>query len=92
MNHSTHDHRSFCNYVEFRNRLIRFPDASNHTEEPRTKMDIDTDREYRIQQLEEFILNHESELSVDGLLVSDSCGSFCSLPVRKLNKILNSTH
>ena len=33
-------------------------------------MDIDTDREYRIQQLEEFILNHESELSVDGLLVS----------------------
>lgn len=39
-------------------------------------MDIDTDREYRIQQLEEFILNHESELSVDGLLVSDDCCVF----------------
>lgn len=33
-------------------------------------MDIDTDREYRLQQLEDFILNHQSELSVDGLLVS----------------------
>jgi len=29
---------------------------------------IDTDREYRLQQLEDFILNHQSELSVDSLL------------------------
>lgn len=31
---------------------------------------IDTDRDYRLQQLEDFILDHKSELSVDCLLVS----------------------
>lgn len=30
---------------------------------------IDNDRDYRLQQLEDFILNHQSELSVDSLLV-----------------------
>ena len=33
-------------------------------------MDIDSGRERRLQQLEAFILNHQSELSIDGLLVS----------------------
>lgn len=38
---------------------------------------IDADREYRLQQLEEYILNHQSELSVDGLLVSVKCIEQC---------------